>query len=308
MTSLSVVPAPIALFVYKRPDHLRRTLAALQANPEAERTTLYVFSDGPRNEADAPAVAQVRDIIAKIVGFVDVKVFARQRNAGLARSVIEGVTQVLRENDRVVVIEDDLVVAPFFLRYMNEGLRTYADAVKVSCIHGYVLPVTEPLPETFFLRGADCWGWATWARAWRTFEPDGAKLLAELEQRRLESEFDLDGCYPYTQMLRDQITGKNDSWAIRWHASVFLRGGLTLYPGQSLVDNIGNDASGTHCADTRQYSVQLATAPIRVDQLSPVENEAARSAYRRFLRPQRPSLSNWRAWALQLRRALTWAR
>ena len=125
--------------------------------------------------------------------------------------------------DKVIVLEDDLVTSPHFLQYMNDGLGIYERDDRVISIHGYSYPVHGKLPETFFLRGADCLGWATWKRGWDLFEDDGQRLLNELERRNLTRSFDFDGSYPYTQMLRDQIAGSNSSWAVRWYASAFLR-------------------------------------------------------------------------------------
>jgi len=281
-----LISAPVALFAYKRPDHLRRTATALRANPEVSRTVLYVFSDAPKAYEDRPGVEAVRKLIDEIDGFADVKIIARDANLGLARSIIEGVGQVIEGHGRVIVVEDDLVVSPFFLRYMNEALDLYAGDERVASVHGYVYPVQGELPETFFLRGADCWGWGTWARAWRLFEPDGAKLLGELRRLRLTREFDCHGAHPYTRMLEDQIAGNNDSWAIRWHASAFLADRLTLYPGRSLVQNIGNDASGTHSTRTDCYLGRLSDTKINVSRLPLEENIEARTCFVRFFRAQ----------------------
>jgi hypothetical protein len=175
-----------------------------------------------------------------------VLVVERPANLGLAASVIAGVGEALADHERVIVLEDDIVVSPDFLRYMNEALDLYAPDERVASIHAFSYVVDVPLPETFFLRGADCWGWATWRRGWQLFDPDGAALLARLEASGESDLFDFGGGYAYTQMLRDQVHGRVDSWAIRWYASAFLAGRLTLYPGTSLVENIGQDGSGTH--------------------------------------------------------------
>ena len=281
---------PIALFAYKRPDHLRQVLTGLRANPEASETQLYVFSDGALGEEDRSKVESVRKLIGEIDGFAQVKLIARNANRGLAKSIIDGVGAVLEAHGRVIVVEDDLVVSPFFLRYMNEALDLYADDRQVASVHGYVYPVKGELPETFFLRGTDCWGWGTWARAWQLFEPDGAKLLAELRRRGLTRAFDLDAAYPYTKMLEDQIAGNNDSWAIRWHAAAFLADRLTLYPGRSLVQNIGNDASGTHSGMTETYSVTYSEGPIKVSRLPLEENAKARASFVRFGRARKNGL------------------
>jgi hypothetical protein len=214
----------------------------------------------------------------------------RDKNVGLASSIIEGVTRTCAEHGRAIVVEDDLVTSRSFLSYMNQALGVYTNEEQVASIHGYSYPVSKPLPETFFLRGADCWGWATWQRAWSTFEQDGSVLLRKLQERQLISTFDLDGAYKFSEMLKAQIEGRNDSWAVRWHASCFLQEKLTLYPGRSLVHNIGNDASGTHCADVDDYATVVADTPVRVERIELSENVQARAAFAAFLRSRRPNL------------------
>ncbi|BDA79193.1 hypothetical protein LPTSP3_g21230 [Leptospira kobayashii] len=248
-------PAPIALFVYKRPDHLAQVIESLLKNEEAGKTDLYIFSDGPKNHLEKEAVQSVRDSIKGISGFASVRIKLHEVNQGLAQSIISGVTDVTREHGRVIVLEDDIVVGKYFLHYMNTALEKYFHKEDVASIHGYNLPIADKgLPESFFLRGADCWGWATWKRSWDLFETDGTKLLNRLESESLTGLFDLDGSHPYTQMLRDQIAGKNKSWAIRWHASMFLAKKFTLHPTASLVQNIGLDSSGTHCGEDAYLS------------------------------------------------------
>ena len=281
--------APVALFVYNRPFHTRQTVEALQRNDLARETELVVVSDGPRTPAAAPAVREVRNYVRAIQGFRVVRVVERPTNLGLANSIIDGVTAVVRDRGRVIVLEDDLLTSPHFLRFMNAGLDLYEHDERVIGLHGYMYPLPVQLPETFFLRGADCWGWATWSRGWELFEPDGRKLLDEVRRRRLEGEFDLDGAYPYTRMLSDQVRGRNDSWAIRWHASAFLKGKLTLNSARSLVLNIGTDLSGTHCGSTRAFHVDLADTPIRLERIEVAECHAARDQIQAFHRKRHRS-------------------
>ena len=284
--------APVALFAYKRPEHLWKAVTALRGNPDAARTLLYVFSDGAKRVEDQPGVAAVRKMIEKIDGFAETRLIARDANLGLARSIIDGVGRIVQAHGRAIVVEHDLVVSPFFLQYMNEALDLYAGDDRVASVHGYVYPTKAELPETFFLRGADCWGWGTWARAWRMFEPDGTKLLGELRRRKLTRRFDMDGTFPYTRMLEEQIAGANDSWAIRWHAAAFLADCLTLYPGRSLVQNIGFDGSGTHCGTIDSFSVAQSDRPIEVSRLALKENTRARARIVRFARARSGSLAS----------------
>jgi len=286
--SVATSLVPVVVFAYMRPDHLRRTVESLLANPEASQTDVTIYCDAPKRAEHREGVEAVRRYADSLTGFRSVTRVDRDSNLGLAPSVIEGVTRALEARDRVIVLEDDMLVSAHFLRFMNEALARYAHDPRIASVHAYSYPTPEPLPETFFLRGADCWGWATWARAWRHFEPDGTKLLAELERRRLTRDFDLDGNYPYTGMLRDQIAGRNSSWAIRWHAACYLHGLLTLYPGRSLVENIGNDASGTHCEVDAAYSHPPTDRPIDVAAIPVEPSPAARAAYARFLSASRP--------------------
>jgi hypothetical protein len=276
--------SPVALFVYNRPWHTEQTIAALLKNEGAADTDLFIFSDGPRTPADAEKVEEVRAFGLSITGFQSTKLVASETNKGLARSIIGGVTTVLNEHPTVIVMEDDLVTSPFFLRYMNESLAMYEHNDEVASIHGYVYPVTSTLPETFFLRGADCWGWATWKRGWALFEADGKKLLDQLESSGQIHAFDMDGNYSYSTMLRKQIEGRNDSWAVRWHASAFLKHKLTLYPGTSLVNNIGLDSSGTHSGSTDEYQTNLIHRPVRLERLPLQENREARGIIAHYLK------------------------
>jgi hypothetical protein len=290
-TSARNTPAPIALFVYNRPWHSQQTIEALRKNERAEESDLHIFSDAAKSRETARAVREVRELIGLVSGFRSVSIIERESNLGLAKSIIDGVTRVCGEYGRVIVLEDDLVTAPWFLRYMNDALHTYADDEKVGSVHGYWYPVDQGVPETFFLRGASCWGWATWSRAWQLFEPDGRKSLAELRRLNLTRMFDLDGAIAYERMLQNQVAGKNNSWAIRWHASMFLAGYLQLSPSASLVRNIGFDGTGTHCVASDDYGVNLAAAPISVRRIPIRECDAARAALIRYYRSTSRSIS-----------------
>ena len=105
----------------------------------------------------------------------------KEKKFGLAKSIIDGVGKVLDLHEKIIVLEDDLVTSPYFISFMNEALIMYKDEPKVASIHGYIYPI-EGLPDSFFIKGADCWGWATWQEKWKIFETDGKKLLNELKK------------------------------------------------------------------------------------------------------------------------------
>lgn len=281
--------APITLFVYSRPDHTRATIEALRANQLAQSSDLIIYADAARSAEKQAAVQEVRDILQTVDGFRSVTIHHRLHNYGLANSIIQGVTEVLENHDRIIVVEDDMVTSPYFLTYMNEALERFAEEEQVISIHGYVYPVQQALPEAFFLRGADCWGWATWRRGWALFNPNGQELFEQLKQRRLLKAFDYNGRYGYSKMLEGQIQGLNDSWAVRWHASAFLADKLTLYPGRSLVHNIGNDASGTHCGGSSTFDSYLASSPIQLSDLAITPSLQGYQSFENFFRESQPT-------------------
>lgn len=254
--------APIILFTYNRPVHTRMCIESLKRNTEAASSDLYVYSDGPRTPADEAGVREVRKYIHSLSGFRSVTVREADRNRGLAESVIKGVTEVIAERGRMIAVEDDLILSPYFLRFMNEALTLFQDERRVGNVHGH-LSRMHGLPDTFLIYHGDSWGWGTWKRAWDLFESDGKKLLTELKQRGLCSVFDFAGSYPYTRMLEKQIRGENNSWAIRWKATLLIRGLLSVNAGHSLVANNGFDASGTNCGAGELIPTDIYNAPVR---------------------------------------------
>jgi hypothetical protein len=279
--------SPIALFTYNRPHHTRKTIEALQLNKLSSDSDLFIFSDGPKEGLPGTQVREVRNYLKTISQFKSVRIIERKTNLGLSANILDGVQQVIAEFGKVIVLEDDLLTSPYFLDYMNEGLRLYEHDERVISINGYIYPVEEKLPSTFFLRGADCWSWATWKRGWDLFQPDGRLLLKGLMESNQTELFDFDGSYPYIQMLRDQIDGKNNSWAIRWYASAFLENKFTLYPGKSLVSNNGGDGSGTN--NGFEYSLPAPFSPFPID-IVPVEVCQNTDAYRAFAAHHRKAL------------------
>lgn len=280
--------APIVLFTYNRPEHTRLTLEALAKNELASDSDLIIYSDGPKDDAGAGKVQAVRNYLHTVSGFKSITIKEKEKNCGLANSIITGVTEVVNKYGRIIVLEDDMVTSPYFLRYMNDALEIYQNEEKVISIHGYMYPVKVQLRETFFLRGADCWGWATWKRGWELFEADGKKLQAELKSRKLFFAFNMNGSFPFANMLDGQIKGKNDSWAIRWYASAFLKNKLTLYPGRSLLQNTGNDQSGSNRSAKMDTMPAISNGKITVARIPLCVNHKALSAIGDFLRTASP--------------------
>jgi hypothetical protein len=193
----------------------------------------------------------------------------------------------------VIVLEDDLVVAPDFLDFMNAALVRYQDEKAVACISGYVYPLKRNFAEAFFVKGADCWGWATWADRWDPAAYQAPELISRIKEQDKTALFDFNSSYPYMKMLEDRAAGLNQSWAIIWYASAFVENKLCLYPPHSLVKNTGNDGSGTHTLsaedayDTELKRINQVRLPDRI-----AESAEGREAFERFFRGAVPAPPN----------------
>ncbi|PNE25381.1 glycosyl transferase [Tannerella sp. oral taxon 808] len=276
--------APIVLFTYNRPVHTRQTIDALLKNEYASESDLIIFSDAPKNCVAEDGVRQTRAYLRGFTGFRSIKLIERAENMGLAANIIDGVTQVVNEYGRIIVLEDDLLTSPYFLKYMNEALSMYEHADEVISVHGYVYPVKKLLPENFFLIHTDSLGWGTWKDKWVYFNPNGEELLRQLTQKRLLRQFNFDGSYDFAKMLRRQIKGENNSWAIRWYASAFLNNKLSLYPGRSLIFHNGSDGSGTNYGGDSALDVELSDRPILLNPLAFHEDSKAKQAFIHYFR------------------------
>jgi hypothetical protein len=281
--------APIALFVYNRPEHTRRTLNYLQKNLLADESRLFIFSDAAKTDDDKAKVEQVRHFIKEVSGFKSVKIITRKENLGLANSIISGVTQLVNEYGKVIVFEDDLLSSPHTLEYFNESLTRYANEEKVMHISAYMYGIAnKTLPQTFFFRAALSWGWATWARAWKDFEPDVDVLMNQFDAKKID-QFSINGTMNFWKQVEHFKAGKNNSWAIRWYASIFLKGGLTLNPSTSLVQNIGNDGSGIHSNNESTYQVKIAKKAVKQFPAEIKEDPQAYQAIKQFLKNRKGS-------------------
>lgn len=276
--------APVVLFVYNRLLHTEQTIKALMKNDLASQSDLIIYSDGFKNNSDVENVLRVRNYLQTIDGFKSVKMVIRNTNYGLGNNIIDGVSSVVQEYGKVIVLEDDLLTSRYFLKYMNDGLKKYETVKNVISVHSYIYPIRKKLPETFFIKGADCLGWATWKDRWDMFERDGSKLLDVLEKKNLSAEFDFNNSYSFTQMLKDQIEGKNTSWAVRWYASAFINNMLTLYPVRALVYHNGNDGSGTNFGISSVLDVKLSETPIEIQDIPIEESQLGRKSIELYFR------------------------
>lgn len=256
--------APIVLFVYNRPDHVRETWTALQACPEAANSHLYVFSDGAKNEAALPKVETVRATVAELteaMPFAEVTVVESPVNKGLAASVIAGVTSVMEKHGRAIVLEDDCRVSPHFLTYMNRCLDFYENDASVGAIAGYVPNLVLPPEYTADVfatyRSCSC-AWATWADRWADVDWELSSFGAFCSNPANIKRLNLNGEDRFLRLYR-QTQGNGTSWSVRFGMHLVKNDWLTVYPRYSYIENIGCDASGVHSTaeDADKMAVDL---------------------------------------------------
>jgi hypothetical protein len=236
--------APLVLFVYNRPDHTRQTLNALKNNLLADQTRLYIYADGPKENLtlkQQDAINEVQRVIKEEQWCKEVIIKESKTNKGLAKSIIEGVTEIINQYGKVIVLEDDLVTSPFFLQFMNEGLDLYQNTSNVYSINGFMFPVNYHKLSSVLLPFSSTWGWATWKEKWEAFDNEMKQKQHIIQNIHLSNRFNV-ADYSFVKML-DQVA---NSWGIRWYYSIFIKNGLGVFPTKSLVKNIGFDGSGTN--------------------------------------------------------------
>ncbi len=252
--------APVAVFAYNRLDKIKLCIKALEKNDIAHDTELFIFSDGAKGEWDEGAVKEVQNWLCQYVkestAFSKIHLELKDHNCGLANSIIIGVSAVISRFGKVIVVEDDIIASPFFLRYMNDGLAFYKDISNIWSITsfgGYKLKSLKRYNHDVYVGyRASSWGWATWLDRWNTVD----WMVTDYDELRNSKQkqkcFNRGGRDLY-KLLRRQMEGKIDSWAIRWTYSASKQNMLTIYPKIGFANNIGLDGSGVHCAKNSKY-------------------------------------------------------
>ncbi len=283
------MPAPIILFTYKRIEQTKKTVEALTRNLLAPDSDLHIYSDGPKNSNDTIGVNAIRNYLKSITGFKSISIHEHKDNKGLAYSIVNGVSEIIKKHGNCIVLEDDIVTSPYFLTFMNEALDIYEDTPEVMHISGYMYPHKKDLPETFFFNVPLCWGWATWKSAWAQYDDSTEDHIRYLNNNNRWKEFNKFGGRYLERQLKKNKNGTMNTWFIHWHATVFRNSGYCLFPKDTMVDNIGFDSSGQHSANTNKFYSQLASDRIPVFPISIEENKEATSIIRHFYMYKRNS-------------------
>lgn len=251
---------PIILFIYNRPNHTKQTLEALSNNTLASQSDLFIFADGPKNTASKEqleSIKQTRKVAASENWCKSVTLIESETNKGLARSIIEGVTEIINKYGKAIILEDDIITGKYFLEYMNEALEKYQGNKEVWHVTGWRDPIKHTKKnKAYFYPTMDCWSWATWADRWQNYKKDAA-YYKSIFTDSMKKAFNIDGADPYMWLqIEENISGKINTWAIFWYATIFLKHGLCIAPTTSLCKNIGFDNSGVHCSENQAQTIE----------------------------------------------------
>lgn len=244
--------APVILFTYNRPDHTKQVLDQLAKNYLAPSSELFIFCDGPKNENAVEKNNATREIIKreeKLGRFRKVNVEISEENKGLANSIISGVTKIIEKYGCCIVLEDDLLTSKYFLSYMNDALKFYRTNEKIWSVTGFsfALKTLANYPHDVYLSyRANSHSWATWVDRWKKVDWQVSDFEELSHSLKKISHFNRGGNDLF-RMLRHQMRGERDSWAIRFCYSQSKYDMYTIYPKYSMIKNIGFDGTGTHC-------------------------------------------------------------
>lgn len=278
--------APIVLFTYNRPLKTEQTINALIKNELASESVVFFYCDGPKDDAteeQLSKIADVRQIVRKNYSFKEVHIIESERNKGLANSIIGGVTDIINQYGKIIVLEDDIITSKGFLRFMNDALEFYQTEERVMHISGYMYPHSGKLPETFFFNvpypGG---GWATWERAWKHFNNDADYLYNFFEENNTWDDFNRFGGKYLQKQLYSNVNHRIETWFIKWHAVLVMLDGFTLYPSQSLTNNIGFDDTATHCTPMTKFDIDLLAEQIEIQNIPLMVSIKAKKIIIRF--------------------------
>lgn len=280
--------SPIILFVYNRPIHTQKTITALKKNKLAMDSELFIYSDAARNELDVKTVDKVRELISSVSGFKQVTIIKQEKNKGLADSIIDGVTETVNKYGKVIVLEDDIITSEYFLKFMNDSLNFYQNNDLVYSISGcnYPIDLTDLNQDTYFLRIPLCWGWATWQNRWVNFNKDITDAMSTTTNDINYINFENTHDY-FSQILKNN-SGDLNTWFIFWYLNSARNKKLTLFPKNTLVNNIGHDGSGQNCGLSQGYEKDIISIDVTIKKVAIEENKYAFEQHKKYFLNLKP--------------------
>lgn len=245
----------ILCFGFDRPMHLERMLNSLEKNHESIDSDVYICIDGPADGTDLEMHSKTVEVAKKNWNFKSTKLILREKNLDCRTNIINTITELFKTNDRLIILEDDLVLGPNFLSYMNAALHKYLNKKEMWCINGYSYPQLNFKSGSSVSKYVSPWGWGTWSDRWEIFvneDYDKKNFISSLSEND-RKKFNVENLYDWEDIIVKNELGKISAWDAYWYQAVFMNKGLTLYPNKSHIRNEGFDGTGMHCSSTNDW-------------------------------------------------------
>jgi len=300
---------PVIYLIFNRPEVTRRSFEVLRALRPAR---LLIVADGPRPQIpeDAEKCRLTREIATAIDWPCQLQTDFSPANLGLKPRIVSGLNWAFTQVEEAVVIEDDCLPDPTFFRFAAEMLEKFRDDTRVMCVSANNFQEGRRRTEDgyYFSRYPHCWGWATWRRAWRHFDPELKQWPRLREGGWLRDMLQDDAAVPYWQGIFDRCAaGEINSWAFPWTYSCWIQSGLTILPNQNLVRNIGFGQDGTNTTSADHPASKLPVSPLSFPLRHPawVIRDAQADAFTQYRQYAPPAAPRWRRILRRLRAALS---
>ncbi len=244
--------APVLITVYTRFNHLKSCVESLQKNDLASETDLFIASDAPFKPSHQEAVQEIRAFVRSITGFKSVHLFAWEANLGSSESIRRARMTIYETYDSQIFMEDDNIVSPLFLRYMNDALERYRSTPEVFAICGFNANVGIPVDYTFdayFMNVISANGWATWKEKYFFFL-ENYKLPDFKSKRFKDYSKHLEKSANNLRRMAKQGASWGDTKITHY---MYEQNMVCLMPCKSLVYNTGWDGTGEHCGKDESY-------------------------------------------------------
>lgn len=290
---------PVALIIFRRPDLTRQVFEAIRA---ARPPQLFVIADGPRNEAEQVLCQQTRAIVAQVDWPCEVVTNYAATNMGLRRRLISGISWVFEQTEEAIFLEDDCLPHPTFFRFCAELLERYRDEPRVMHISGNFYVNRQSGSESYyFTRYPHVWGWASWRRAWKHYDPDLATWGDDLTRRRfLQNTTSRSERRFWNRTLENVLQGKINTWDFQWTFSVMSQNGLCINPTRNLVTNLGFTDEATHTISTDSPFAKLEISEMTFPLVAPANNDIDTEADRQVAKLNFEAPPQWKALARRI--------
>ncbi len=253
---------PVLFLIFNRPS---TTQLVFEQIKQVKPKKLFIAADGPRpnNPEDDKKVQEAKDQVLKAIDWeCDVKTLFRTVNLGSGKAVSEAITWFFDNVDEGIILEDDCVPELSFFYFCSELLKKYRKNNSIMHITGtnFDDSIKFGNESYYFTKYPFIWGWATWKRAWKTYDftLENSNYYSQLIKKQFHDPFERQFWRSRIHFVKDKVV---DAWDYQWMFSIWAQNGISITPNINLVSNIGFGKDATHTVEDSPFS-NLKRAPL----------------------------------------------